>query len=540
MPADDAAADRLPLPAQPAGSGRNVAALLLVLLPLAACFATRPALFLMTLAAFSLVAYRFGALRFFLFTVIGALLLNACVLSAFAIFSDADNYLQPSIRLLASSLSPEQADGHLSLQHLILPQGFAAWSAVLYRLTGWLDAGNALVFMLLPAAWTVLRRELSSLQSLVLIAAPLTFLSCFSAMPDGPLYLLLLMAVVSLRSNAFWLPLAAVCVACTFKTTAWIPAALIGFVLLRDHPRKAWKLFLAAVFTAFLVWPTLRALFDGSAPAVSGDFEGMNATARTMGYFARNAYAYLGHWTVPGPAPDFNIAVGGGDGGGVDGLGPSFRLAVWGALALMTLCRKKMQGWGTVLLVCWGSVLVIPTLYIGYARYTPLVYVAGLLPWVLALPKIAPVPALLVCAMPVAWIGWRVMLSTENLTVVATPVVEVRSDVYNVRCGLRKHLRAEPFPENAPGTLSGSLMYTYRNPNPGDSCFPPMPRSTDGNPRLVPASDKASSMAGYALKTWLPWAIRSLPDLALKTLSYRFDTFTSFPRGADDVQPNHP
>ncbi len=498
--------------------------LLLIALPGAIAFAGVPHLVGLVFAAFCLVAWKYGCLKSFLLTLGIAFALNLCVLSGFAVYSDIDNYLGPATRLLTlpPTLTP---DGYYSEAHLSLPQGFNAWSAALYRLTGWLDTGNALIFILLPATWITLRRQLSKLQTTLLIVAPLTFTSIFCSMPDGCIYLLLLTALFALRERQFWLPLIAITLASTFKTTAWIPSLLIGLVLLRDHPRNILKLLGFALLTALCVLPTLRLLFTGGLSNISWDFVEMNDAAREMGYFARLAYAYVGHWTTSAQ-PQFNVPTGGIDGGGMDGLGAIFRCVIFASLLLIIFQRKYFKGWWETLLIVWGSVLVLPTMYIGYARYVPLLYLAGMLPLVVRLPKVALLPAILICAMPFAWTGWRVMLATEALTV-RQHAEAVHSHLYNIRAAYRDQLVETP-----QAILSGSLGYTY-----AEIDFPQMPRSLQEENRLVPASEKARKMAGYATCEWLSWALCHLPQLLCDTVKDRCATFFTFPRGANDGVP---
>ena len=329
-------------------------------------------------------------------------------------------------------------------------------------------------------------------------------------------------STLALRDRtAYALPLGAALLACWLKQTAWVPAFFVFVVLLRAHPRHIPKTLGAMLAVGVLMIPFVRSVLSGRVS--TDDFTGMDATARAMGYWARQAYAYLGHWLVPGPAPRFNVPVGGADGGGIDGLGPVFRIAVWAALAVMLLCRKRLSGWGTVMLVCWAGVLTVPTLYIGYARYTPLIYPAVMLPLVLVFPRLAMIPAALVCAMPAAWIGWRVMRSTENLYALSPAVTAVHATDYNVRCGFRDRLSETPQP-----ILSGSLVYSYA----GTGDFPPMPRAAEGQ-RLTPAAEKARGMLRYAVAEWLPYAVSHLPETALQTVRYRWRLLTA-PRGESD------
>ncbi len=505
-------------------------ALLLIAFPGAVALAGTPYAVGAVTCAFLFLAYKYAVWKGFLWTLAVAFVLNLFVVSGFGIYSDVDYYLGPNIRLLAGggALSP---DGFFLEPHQYLPQGFVAWSAALYRLTGWVDAGNMLIFLLLPAAWTVLRLHLDRLRTFLLIAAPLTFTSVYCSTPDGCVYLLLLTALISLRArNTFWLPLLSIALACTFKTTAWIPAAFIGLVLLRNHPRQWLKLAGAAVVVALLVLPTLLAINRGALNAISLDFLTMNDAAREMGYFARLAYAYVGHWTTS-TAPAFGVPIGGFAGGGIDGLGPAFRVVLGLSFLTLLLWRKHFKGWGEILLLAWGSVLVMPTLYIGYSRYVPLLYVAGMLPLIVRFPRLSVVPAVLLCAMPFGWMCWRIMLSTENVTVFHHAEA-VHSELYNLRCAYR------PLLVDAPqATLSGSLAYTYA---PIET-FPAMPRSVEVDNRLTPGADKARAMAHYALSDWLPWMVTHLHCYLYDTAEYRFRTLMTFPRGTDDGLPSpHP
>lgn len=507
-----------------------VLARLLVALPLVVGLARTPAMVGLVFAASLLLAWHFRCWKPFPAIVLGALLLNVCVLSDFGMYSDADNYLQPNIRILVAGATESLPAGLSNFGHILLPQGFVGWCAALYRLTGWVDTGNSLIFMLLAAGWVTLRKDLTRLQTALLLFAPVTFTSFFCAMPDGCVGVLLLIALFALRQCDFWLALISLVVAVTFKTTAWIPAALIGLVLLRDHPRRWWQLALAALLCGAMLFPTLHALCDGTLQRVSNDFNHMDATAQSMGYWSRLLYAYIGHWTWWGETPHFNVPSGGIDGGGVDGLGPCFRVAIVASLVVLLFSRKHLKGWGTFLLVAWGSALMLPTLYLGYSRYTPLIYPAVMLPLVLRFPRLALIPAICVCLMPAAWVGWRLMLATENLTV-AQHAEAVQSDSYNIQAALRPKLTATPQP-----TLSGFLYYTYSGTD-----FPAMPRTLTQDNRLTAASDKARGMASYAITTWLPWTLSHLPTLVCDTLSYRYETFTTFPRGINDgLSPTHP
>ncbi len=499
--------------------------LLLIGFPGAVALAGSPSLVLLVSLACLFAAFYFGCLKAFVLTLLTAFALNFWVVSGFAVYSDVDAYLGPAIRLFGLGID-RVADGLYHQAHLLLPQGFIAWSAALYRLTGWLDAGNALIFMLIPGAWCVLRTLFSRLQTFLLVVAPLTFTSIFCSMPDGCVYLLLLMALVELRVGSFWVPLLAMALACTFKTTAWIPSLLMTLVLLRNQPRNALKVIGVFGFVAVCVLPTLMMLARGGVEMLSADFREMNEVARAMGYWARLAYAYVGHWTVAG-TPTFNVPMGGIDGGGMDGLGPVFRVLLVCALGILLLRRTAFRGWWESLIIIFGSVLAVPTLYIGYARYVPLLYLAGMLPLVIKYPRCALVPWVLLCAMPCAWMGWRILLATETITVQAHASA-VQSDLYNVRAAFRSQLT-----EIVQPTLSGSLAYTYAGTH-----FPAVPRAQGVNHRLMPATEKARGMVSYIVTTWAPWALQHFPELIYETAVYRIKQLMHFPRGAGDGIPS--
>lgn len=503
--------------------------LILIFLPIAGLFSQSPMMAAISFLAGAALSFHHHCHKPFLLTVAGAFLLNLLLYSGATVHWDIDAYIVPQIRLIASGFTL-QPDGFLSEAHLALPGGFSAWCAALYRLTGSVDCGGMLVFLLIVAAWIELRRSLTHLQTAILVIAPPLFPSLWNLMPDGSLYLLLLIALFALRRKAFWLPLAAAALAVTFKTSAWIPAALIYLVLLRDHPRRFWILGLAGLFALGCIFPTLRLLFFSEGQeTISADFlTRANADARAMGYWARQAYAYLGHWTTPA-SPDFGVHAGGVDGGGIDGFGPIFRVAVWCALAALLFFRKRLTGWGETLLLAWGCTLAVPTLYIGYARYVPFLYPAVMLPLLLIAPRPAAVVNAALCVMPALWLGWRVALSSEAVFV-ATRAEAVHSGMYNVRCTFREKLVSEPQPLH-----SGSLVYTYRAA--ADFPFPPMPRTPKPGLLKIYGLQKVDTIRAYALQTWTPWFLTHIHDYLFNLAALRWQWLLE-PKGGRDGIPS--
>ncbi len=511
--AETVAAPELPLP------------LLLVTFPLAVALARTPWPMGMVAVAYLLLAHRFRSLVPFLLTYAAAITLNLPVLSAFAYHGDVDFYLGPQARQLAASV-PLAMDGMVREVHLLLPTGYSGWCAALYRLTGSLDFGHAQIFALTVAAWQTVRPSLSRWQAFALICAPLTWVSVFNAMPDGCVYLLLLVALFALRDRRFWLTLASLAVAATYKTSAWLPCALLGGALLWRFPRR-WPHFVwVGLGVAALVFPTLRMMASGGLDTISEDFLGAAPAAKEVGRLGRLAYFYLGHWMLPGDY-DFNVHIGGVDGAGMDGLGRLARILIWPSLAGLLLWRQKLSGWWGCLALAWASVLLMPTLYIGYGRYVPLAYVALMLPLVVRWPKISAIAAVAMSVVPALWCAWRILLSMECAQVVATGG-PVQSDWYNVRAGFRScgvALTEAPQP-----VLSSSNAYSYARAD-----FPPIPADTPRG-RLVPAGQKAMRLREYAVREALPWLLTHTHTVLAETMRIRWHWLTS-PRGESDGLP---
>lgn len=500
--------------------------LLLVTFPAAVAVAQTPWLVGMVAVATLFLAYHFHCLKAFLAIYGIAFLFNLPVLSAFAYHSDVDFYLGPMARQIAAGC-PLSFDGEVRATHLLLPSGYAGWCAALYRLTGSLDLGHAQLFVLAVAAWQVLRQELNRWQTFALVCSPLTVSGVYNAMPDGCVYLLLLIALFGVRQGRFWLPLAAMAVAATYKTTAWFPCVLLGGLLFARFPRKWPQLLLAAATVAVLVAPTLWMIAHGGLNTILEDFLGADEAAQSMGHLGRLAYFYLGHWLVPGDY-GFNVHIGGVDGAGMDGLGKLARLLIWLSLALLPLSRKRFASWWLPLAVAWGSVILMPTLYLGYGRYVPLAYIALMLPFVVRCPKVAAALACAMAVVPALWCAWRIMLSLELAQVVAGGGA-VQSEWYNARAGLRSC--GCTLVDAPQAVMSSSNVYTYAHAD-----FPAIPADTPRG-RLVPAGQKAMRLRSYAFTYALPWLATHTHSALWETFKIRWHWLTTFPRGAHDGLP---
>lgn len=508
---------------------------LLALFPAAVALAASPLLVGMVTVGFALVAFRFGCLRSWALTVAAAL--------AFALLSfapsglyDVESYLAPQTLLHAGV----PLSGYYSPLHCALPDLLSRFGAALYRLTGSTDLATATLWLWLAAAWHTLRATCSRLQTALLLFSPLTLLGVGNLMPDGALYCLLLLALfcvadtrAPLTPARAHLALAALALAAMTKTTAWIPGALLGVLLLYRAPRLWWKAALAAAGVALFCLPTLRLVAAGQLREISFDFLAANADAQAMGYFARVLYVYFGHWTTS-LAPHFGVHTLGPDGVSADALGPFLRLTLWGG-ALLALCyRRHLRGWGGLWALSLLSLLCVPRLYVGYARYVPLLYPAAIVPWVMLRPRWAVVPCVLLAAVPVAFIGWRGLLATEAITV-ATHATAVCAPYATSRALFAERLTATEQP-----TRSANLFYTYTLDRP--DAFPPAARAFHDHLSTTPAAVKASEVAPYAFRRWLPWALRSAPRLLRDLLRLRLRAFCRlhFQESTDGVSPAHP
>ncbi len=500
--------------------------MLLISFPMAVALAQRPLLVGFVVATFLCLAWKTHCIKPFTITLGVALVLSMLVFTGAVIHFDIDNYLAPQIRQMLLPDALPQNDGWYSPLHCRLPSGLSTYGAALYRIFGSVDLGDSAFILFAVAAWHTLRASLTRLQTLLLLCAPVALPGLLCLMPDGCVYLLLLIALFELRKQTFWLPLLAISIACTYKTSAWLPAILIAGALLYMHPRRWWQIALMGLATLALCLPTLSLILSGELTQISSDFHATaNADARSMGHFARLAYVHLGHWTTS-LTPLFGAHTAGVDGISSDALGPILRLCTWASLLLMPLYRHRLKGWWLILAISWGSLLCIPTLYIGYARYVPLLFIATFLPLVLLFPRISILPLALLLIIPLGMLGWRFALSTEALFV-ANTATAVHSEYYNIRSTFRPLLVDTPQPHH-----SGSLLYTYALPE-GNS-FPPIPRKHYPGIETTPTLNKISEVKTYMLHQWLPWIMTHPHTYIAEIVRYRWRAFCTFPRGIHD------
>lgn len=509
--------------------------LLLLLFPASIALAGSPLLVGMVTAGFALVAFRFGCLRAWALTVVAALALALLTFASSGLY-DVENYLAPQTLLRAGV----PLSGCYSPLHCALPDLLPRFGAALYRLTGSTDLATAALWLWFAAAWLTLRATCSRLQTALLLFSPLTLLGLCNLMADGALYCLLLIALACVADTRApltparaHLALAALALAAMTKTTAWLPGAFLGALLLYRAPRLWWKAALAAAGVALFCLPTFRLLASGQLREISFDFLSANADAQAMGWLSRVLYVYLGHWTTP-LSPHFGVHTLGPDGASADALGPFLRLTLWCGALLALCCRRHLRGWGGAWALCLLSLLCVPTLYVGYARYVPFLYPAAMLPWVMLRPRWAVVPCAVLAAVPVAFLGWRVLIASEAITV-ATHATAVCAPYATSRVLFADRLSATEQP-----TRSANLFYTYTLDRP--DAFPPAARAFHDHLSTTPAAVKATEVAPYAFRRWLPWALRSAPRLLGELLALRLRAFCRlhFQESTDGVPPAHP
>lgn len=513
--------------------------ILLILFPFAIALALTPGLVAMVFVATLLVAFKTHCLKPFLVTLGVAFAILLFFPTPAAIYCDADYFHLPAIRVIAGDGNVKPLnDGGIWWTHFkaCLPDGFHRYGAALYNLTGWVDAANSLLFILIVPAWLTWRQHLGRCATIVILFGPVVFASCFNPLPDGSVYLLLVTALGALKGKQLNLTLAALLVASTLKVTAWAPAVFIAGILLYQHPRQWKRIFITGLAAIVYNIGFFITLFSGES-LPTADFAAMEGSARSLGWVARFAYAYLGHWLVPGEF-QFNVPIGGFDGGGIDGLGPIFRLLTWISIGCTIAFYKRLKPWVPLLIVCWGSAFCVSTLYMGYARYVPLIYLAIMFPFILLAPRLSLVPAALICAIPFVWIGWRVILITERLTVLDPAHTEaISSNTYNLRCVARE-MEIPLVAHNENFIPSASLMYAYL-PREEAHVFPAIPRTYERDQRLRPFNQKMDDVAGYVIQEWLPWSFCNLHHLAFSSLRYRFKASLTFPRGKYDASSSN-
>lgn len=354
---------------------------------------------------------------------------------------DAEFYHRPASMLMARGWNPvfdstpeavesfRKPNEGMRVWHVAyLPRAFWIFGAALYRTVGFVEAADALNVLACVLSFFMLSRLLARLvgmsgvtrhaAAVLLAASPAVAALMFGGSSDSTFYSLFLIATSAATlylatGGIQWLAfvVAAFPLIANLKFTGVVCCGLVTIVYgvgcLQqwrsgragiDLPAR-WLLAvtasiaLAAVigFSPYVTsWvryggPFYPAhTFDKRVPVsnrITEDFLSMNEDARRMGHLGRLGYAYLSESITLSAygkgadggrfAPRFDVS------GGVGGFGPVFRFAFVLSLVLLPWARVGLVGY---LLACiLLTVVVQPTMYVGYARYVPQLYAFPLL-----------------------------------------------------------------------------------------------------------------------------------------------------------------
>jgi hypothetical protein len=364
---------------------------------------------------------------------------------------DAEAYHRPASMLMARGWNPvfdataeavepfRQPHETMRVWHIAyLPRAFWIFGAVLYRTVGFVEAADALNILSCLLSFRMVSRLLARLMGLrgvvrnlaavLLAGSPAVAALMFGGSSDGTFYSLFLLAASAATlylatGGIQWLAFVVVSfpLIANLKFTGVVCCGVLSLVFLGGCLREWWagragpaspvrwllavaaSVGLAAVI-GFSPYVTNWARYGGPFyPAhtfdkrvqvsnrITEDFLSMNDDARRMGYCGRFAYAYLSQpltcrWYGTGSdggrfEPRFDVS------GGVGGFGPVFRGAF--VLSLLLLPFAKVGRLGYPLAAILVTVLLQPTMYVGYSRYVPQFYAFPLLVFLAAARRVA-------------------------------------------------------------------------------------------------------------------------------------------------------
>jgi len=540
--------------------------------------------------------------------------------------TDAEIYHRPATMLMAAGWNPvfdaaadrvaafEQPNQRLNVLHVTyLPRAFWIFGAALYRTVGFVEAADTLNILACILSFFMVSRLLARLLGMVgmtrhaaavlLAVSPAVAGGMFGGSSDSTLYSLFLIATSAATlylatGGIQWLAFVALAfpLIANLKFTGVVVCGVITFVyllgcLLQWRSGRAgaelpvrWLMAvtasvgLAAVigFSPYITsWvryggPFYPAhTFDKRVPTssrITEDFLLMNDDAKRMGYAGRFSYAYLsesvtlslyGRGADGGRfAPKFQV------GGGVGGFGAVFRAAFVMSLILLPFARVGRLGY---LLACiLLTVLLQPTMYVGYARYVSQFYafpmvvfmafahrvssdlsekrqstarLAGLSHRIMpiALATTAACYCLPLLAYPLSFLALQWIISVQNVEITKAmrqdpnPLVFTRTYYshhtleQDYGCRNLTHLpstndpRTEGRHRYGPYFATDSFGYSYFSPHTLENC-PTLSHVASGNDQSIIASRNRRNME-YFLFTFLPRQLVRLPvylaDVAL-------------------------
>jgi hypothetical protein len=354
---------------------------------------------------------------------------------------DAEIYHRPASMLMAEGWNPvfdstpeivarfQVPNQRLNILHVtFLPRMSWIFGAVLYRIVGFVEAADALNVLTFFLSFFMISRLLARVLDLsgwvrhataaLLVVSPWVPMLMFGGMCDSSFYSLFFIATSAATlylgsGRTKWLgfvvatfPLIANLkfmgvVSCGVIAVVYLLGCLLAWRSGRAGPALAGRWLLAVATSVGLAavigfspyvtsWvryggPFYPAhTFDKRVPtsnSITKDFLWMNEDAKRMGYLGRFGYAYVsqsltlslyGKGSDGGRfSPRFDV------GGGVGGLGPFFRFAFVLSIVLLPFARVGRLGF---LLACiLLTVILQPTMYVGYPRYVPQFYAFPLL-----------------------------------------------------------------------------------------------------------------------------------------------------------------
>jgi len=394
-----------------------------------------------TLAAGGVLTRGWRSRALVLSGVCGVFAVALALTGLFVMYSDPDVewYHRPAVHLLTKGWNPvfestpEQIEAFhapketsFSYRHVAyLPRGSWVLGAVLYRLFGYAEVGDAANYVFAVALFVVLWKVFAELYRcspwlracfVTLIVVSPEVVNCLvGGMNDGLFYMSFLLSAASAlmlgrTGRLEWSPFF-ICGAvwmCNVKFSGvvctcvgvLIVSAWLGWAAIRERSAltlKKWTLTVGVAgclsllvgFSPYLTnWVHYGSPFypqhtfnkSLKLDSITYDFDIKNDDAKRMGYVGRNVYAYLSeslastYYTRTSDtkrfSPQFEVSA--------SGFGPIFRLVFVLSLALWVWRLRRSEA-TPVLLILLACALFQPTKYVGYGRYVSFLVVFPLM-----------------------------------------------------------------------------------------------------------------------------------------------------------------
>ena len=549
---------------------------------------------------------------------------------------DAEAYHRPASILMATGWNPvfdgtveavealRRSSGSLRVWHVAyLPRAYWIFGAALYRTLGFVEAADAFGVLAAVLSFCMVSRLISRLVGLrgwprrivaaMLTLSPAVVSLTFGGSSDGCSYSLFLIAVSAAtlylttgRRQWLWHVVAAFPLMASLKFTGVVCCAVVSLVFLagcllawwrgRAGPELAARWSQAVVIASCLAavigfspyvtnWaryggPFYPAhTFDRRVPTsqrITEDFLRMNDDARRMGYIGRFSYAYVsqrltlaayGRGAEGGAfSPRFDVS------GGVGGFGGVFRAAFMLSLLILPFARVGWLGYPLACVLI--SVLLQPTMSMGYARYAPqfyafppLAFLAAARRWTAAVatPEASPAArraaswimpatvwgtascyALPQLVYPLSFLALQWIISVQNLEIVKAmrrdPRPMVVSKTFYARhtldhdygCRDIRHFAAESeLPPEAAGRHAYTpyfSFYSYYAPTSLEG-FPVLQHVVSNNDPAVAGSRNRRNMEFFLL-TFLPREVPRIPRYLFDVVLLRCRQLGTAWRGA--------